>query len=240
MGIFEDYLQKRESGLNVKAALQALHDAISPLSNSEKSRLKAKIRHWEQERRYNHQTESVTETTLRLPQAIKKCPHCNKGNPVGEAVCNYCGQVMEIKNGIMGTQKISDPDEQDFAFYYFGYQSSLVLALRHTVQTVSLRPQDRKKPIIIGRMVEGSKVKPDVDLSPHGGEDLGVSRAHLAVEYNIGDNTVKVYDMGSANGTFINGRRLHPREVFVLRNGDDIRLGRLVMRANFIHPSAEA
>lgn len=234
MGIFEDYRQKRQNGLEVKDALHELRDAISALSTNEKTRLKARIRSWEQERRYQAKPEHPdARSTQRLPQQLKKCPHCNKGNPIGETVCAYCGQMME--KPAIGTQKISDPDEQDFAFYYFGSQSSLVLALRYTVQTVTLRPQERNKPVIIGRLVEGSEVKPDVDLSPFDGAEMGVSRAHLAVEYNAEDNNIKVYDLGSANGSFINGRRLHPREIVVLRNGDDIRLGRMVLRANFIH-----
>jgi pSer/pThr/pTyr-binding forkhead associated (FHA) protein len=44
-------------------------------------------------------------------------------------------------------------------------------------------------------------------------------------------------DRASANGTFVNGQRLHRNEVRVLRNGDDIRLGRLVLSAKFYTPN---
>jgi pSer/pThr/pTyr-binding forkhead associated (FHA) protein len=39
--------------------------------------------------------------------------------------------------------------------------------------------------------------------------------------------------MNSANGTFVNGQRLHPQEVRVLRHGDELRLGRMVFQTLF-------
>ena len=35
-------------------------------------------------------------------------------------------------------------------------------------------------------------------------------------------------DMGSTNGTFLNGCRLTPHKVYIVRDGDEIRLGNLI------------
>jgi predicted component of type VI protein secretion system len=43
-----------------------------------------------------------------------------------------------------------------------------------------------------------------------------------------------VTDLGSANSTFLNGQRLMPHEPRVLRDNDEVRLGRLVFRVNFV------
>jgi pSer/pThr/pTyr-binding forkhead associated (FHA) protein len=34
-------------------------------------------------------------------------------------------------------------------------------------------------------------------------------------------------DMGSTNGTYVNGRRLVPNQTYILRDGDEIRFSRL-------------
>lgn len=55
--------------------------------------------------------------------------------------------------------------------------------------------------------------------------DPGVSRAHAVVEVAGGE--VSVRDLGSTNGTFLNGRRV---ETARLRDGDELRFGNSRMR----------
>ena len=52
-----------------------------------------------------------------------------------------------------------------------------------------------------------------------------ISRAHAAVGYEKGSFFVQ--DLGSTNGTGVNGKR-EPRTT--LRDGDDVQLGKLVLR----------
>ena len=54
-------------------------------------------------------------------------------------------------------------------------------------------------------------------------EDAGVSRYHAAVEWDGRDLTLT--DLGSSNGTFVNGRRLEPRAPHPLHDGDQIAFG---------------
>ncbi|MBV9719994.1 MAG: DUF3662 domain-containing protein [Candidatus Eremiobacteraeota bacterium] len=55
--------------------------------------------------------------------------------------------------------------------------------------------------------------------------DPGVSRAHAVVEVTAGQAIVR--DLGSTNGTFVNGRRVETRQ---LRDGDELRFGSTLMR----------
>ena len=66
-----------------------------------------------------------------------------------------------------------------------------------------------------------------VFMSRHGVQDMRLVPEHA---------TVLVSDLGSANGSFINGQRMMPKEVRVLRHGDELRLGKLVLLASFRHP----
>ncbi len=116
----------------------------------------------------------------------------------------------------------------------FSADAALVLRVRGSDQVISLRPQDTDHELIIGRQVSGSVMTPDVDLAGFGADEMGVSRLHLALRYERSHEAVHVYDLGSANGSYINGQRLHPQEVRFLRDGDQLRLGRLVINVRFV------
>ena len=90
-----------------------------------------------------------------------------------------------------------------------------------------------KNEILIGRSSQKTGTIPDVDLSPYNAAESGVSRQHARLKFQ--DNTISIVDLGSVNHTYINGQRLHAHEVRVLRDGDEIRLGRLTMRVTFQH-----
>ena len=63
--------------------------------------------------------------------------------------------------------------------------------------------------------------------------DPKVSRHHAEIVFERG--FFVVHDLASANGTFINGQKLYPQEVRVLRDGDELRLGRLILHVYFQH-----
>jgi pSer/pThr/pTyr-binding forkhead associated (FHA) protein len=64
---------------------------------------------------------------------------------------------------------------------------------------------------------------PDIDLSTFPNSDI-VSRSHL--EIRLEDNNYFIEDLGSANGTYLNGSRLRPFTPYQLRVGDKIDLGK--------------
>lgn len=67
-----------------------------------------------------------------------------------------------------------------------------------------------------------------LDLVEAGGVSLGVSRRHALIWCDHGTFFVK--DLDSTNGTYLNGRRLRPREQHLLVSGDVLRLGALEVR----------
>src|SRR5205085_3525056 len=86
--------------------------------------------------------------------------------------------------------------------------------------------------IIIGRINHdkaGQDVPPDVDLSPFGAYDKGVSRRHAEIKC---DGKVSITDLNSSNGTYVNGQRIIGNS-FALRHGDELRLGRLKLKIRF-------
>lgn len=91
---------------------------------------------------------------------------------------------------------------------------------------------DMSGPMVIGRMVAESKVFPDIDLGPYNAEDLGVSRQHLTLM--LEGNRIVAQDNGSANGTLINGERMKPREVYPIRDGDEMTLGLMKVKIELL------
>lgn len=84
------------------------------------------------------------------------------------------------------------------------------------------------KPLLIGRQDAARGVFPDIDLSNDGGYDAGVSRRHARI-WHQSDGFV-VEDLQSANGTFINGKRIEPHSPTAIRAGDELGFGTLLMR----------
>lgn len=164
------------------------------------------------------------------------CPHCGKTNQRHEVFCYACGQLLEPVKGAYDTRVLTDQTKEPLDSEFFGNDSVLVLRVRSSMESYETRPQKSDHEIIIGRSTKGSVLAPDIDLSGKQGADLGVSRLHLSIRYDGEHHAVLVADLGSANGSFLNGQRMMPKEVRVLRHGDELRMGKMVLLASFRHP----
>jgi hypothetical protein len=106
---------------------------------------------------------------------------------------------------------------------------------------LALRIKDRQEPIhieitgrcVIGRVHPRSEERPDLDLNKYGAFFHGVSREHVAITKD--GNLLQIEDLGSTNGTYLNGMKLFPHQPRMLRDGDELCLGHLVMRVHFLN-----
>jgi pSer/pThr/pTyr-binding forkhead associated (FHA) protein len=88
-----------------------------------------------------------------------------------------------------------------------------------------------KAEVDIGRLDAAHDILPDVDLTSDGGLEGGVSRRHCKIHQR--DLNYLVEDVGSANGTFLNGSRLTPYLPHVLKDRDRLQVGRIKLRVTF-------
>jgi len=86
--------------------------------------------------------------------------------------------------------------------------------------------------MMIGRADPQKGVIPAVDLSPHNGQGLGVSRQHAIIL--VKDNRIFIKDLGSVNGTRLNGSALAPQNEYRLRHGDELTIGQIKLQVRFI------
>jgi len=95
----------------------------------------------------------------------------------------------------------------------------------HLMDSGKILPLASRNEFTLGRLSEGQPIMPDIDLTPYQAYASGVSRLHAVVKRD--SERVVIMDLGSSNGTYLNGRRLNPHTEENLKHGDVIALGKL-------------
>lgn len=159
------------------------------------------------------------------------CSHCSHKNPVGTLICEQCHQsLFKRSSDARVTQQIASPPD------LFPQAADPDAAKLQGTATIFLHIQDETRPLqcstdqdlVIGRRDPANHVHPDLDLTPYQAHEMGVSRVHAAIRCR--DELLTLVDLGSSNGTYLNGKRLVPNQPDVLHDGDEIRLGNFAMR----------
>lgn len=88
-----------------------------------------------------------------------------------------------------------------------------------------------ERDIVIGRRDPTKDSGPDLDLTAHGAYQLGISRKHAILR--VQNKRLNVVDLGSRNGTYLNGRQLEPNTLTALKHGDELRLGKINLKLYF-------
>lgn len=165
---------------------------------------------------------------------MKVCPSCQHSNREGFLFCEECGQsLQESYDATLPTKEIAELTNSMYSRANWGTarfhkDAWIVLHIRDNAEPLVVRPREE---LVLGRVDTSSMIRPDVDLAPYGALDKGVSRIHAAICRN--EDTLLLVDKDSSNGTHLNGQRLVVDQPRVLRDGDEIRLGRLVMHIYF-------
>lgn len=89
-----------------------------------------------------------------------------------------------------------------------------------------------KSEYTVGRADPATHSFPDIDLTPYGAVDAGVSRRHAKIT-RLGGGRYYIMDLASTNYTHVSGERLEAFEPRPLSDGDEIHMGtmKLVFRA---------
>ena len=166
------------------------------------------------------------------------CPNCHHKELPGALFCSECGARL-ISLDYLTTQSIkkSNTDNLDLSKLeeeldlsslpddLLGKESGsadIVLYLIEAKQTLQLVG---RKEYTLGRVAEGQPILPDADLSPFDAYAQGVSRLHGALKIN--KNRVAIMDLGSSNGTRVNGQKIVPHVDYPINHNDQIALGKL-------------
>lgn len=172
---------------------------------------------------------------------MEVCPNCSHRNRPGVIYCENCGASL-LGSAPIGTKNIGSKEGnaeapsspvtnliESAATDVFNLTSTLRIEIGGA-EALLLKP---KSEMIFGRRDPATGAMPDIDLTPFAGYRMGVSRRHAAIRYSEAEQRLDLWDLGSSNGTFLNGTRLPAQKPHKLRDGDEIRLGQMIMRVYF-------
>lgn len=131
---------------------------------------------------------------------LKPCPACRAPNRDGARFCVACGHS------------------------FFPPRPAL-LRVVEPVRAAWEMPVARS-PMLLGRASEAEGYQPDFDMTFYDDGDY-VSRRHARITQ--GRAGYFIADLGSSNGTTLNGRQLAPGQAYALRNGDRFKVGLVVV-----------
>lgn len=156
-----------------------------------------------------------------------KCPKCQYENRDGASICDRCGALLIDPSTTKAFQD-TDYEEGDPRWGSARFKDTLVIDIVDTDKQFSFSGFEVLE---MGRVDPQTGDSPSIDLTDIGALEKGVSRRHAKIVYR--DGTLHIVDNNSANGTYLNGQRLVSGQPRILRDGDDIRLGHMVMRVTY-------
>lgn len=164
------------------------------------------------------------------------CPNCHHQELVGALFCSECGtQLILVDRGQTNAftpnrsvaldeeasraQPVPVGDEMD---RFTDTKSNIALRIMDSDEIIYLGGRSE---VTLGRVVEGQPILPDIDLGPYEAYAHGVSRLHAAIK--VTPQRVSIMDLGSSNGTRVNGQKIVPHVEYPLKNHDIVALGKL-------------
>lgn len=160
------------------------------------------------------------------------CSNCKHSNMTGAMFCAECGaQLMgrdTLTTQTIVTENLGKVSKRMTGDIGHAVEGVDAWANLHLLDTGQVLPLSSRNEFTMGRISEGQPIMPDIDLSPYQAYAAGVSRLHAVIKRS--GPAVIFMDLGSANGTFVNGNRLTPNTEQSLHHGDVVSLGKLRMQ----------
>ncbi len=162
------------------------------------------------------------------------CPSCKRENAPGTKICVYCGAMMAEVVEQVSTRALDDTDYEEgrpqWGTARFNTRMSLIINVRDSKDRFNFF-FDEITELVLGREDQRAGTVPDVNLQSYGAAGKGVSRRHALIVRR--DTALNVIDLDTPNGTFLNGQRLIANQPRILRDGDELRLGHMILRISF-------
>ena len=165
------------------------------------------------------------------------CPECTTDNIEGAFFCENCGSPLQgvdfiasstSSTNIVGSSAPMSQQPVQLSRSRFQTDTTIFLSIGASNTRLELPLMEE---VVLGRNDERTNTYPDIDLTPFEAIENGVSRTHAAIRRL--EDSATLEDLSSANGTYLNGQRLSSNQPRILRDGDEVRFGKLVFRLYF-------
>lgn len=165
-----------------------------------------------------------------------ECVDCGAIEPEGTLFCSECGRsLLEVPVQPTNVLPFSKPARrlllqslEEYALVPASEPTLITFFIPGTRQHLQVELKDH---ILIGRADAAEDVHPELDLTEYDGMEKGVSREHASIHSS--DKGIVLFDLGSTNGTMLNNRRLPPERPVLVKSGDEIRFGDLLVHVFF-------
>ncbi|RME72127.1 MAG: FHA domain-containing protein [Chloroflexi bacterium] len=161
-----------------------------------------------------------------------KCPYCKKVFVENTLFCSECGTYL-VKHEDRRTDPLDTNELVDLTDPSRFPETATEPPSQSPPRAVQLKIGPYKRvieasvlrPIHLGRVDPSANVFPEVDVTDDSEATQTVSRRHARILWQ--SDTLVIEDLGSVNGTFLNGKRLDPYIPEPLHNGDTVYLGKM-------------
>lgn len=162
--------------------------------------------------------ETVVEEAVIEEPAEPVCPVCGAKVLADQVFCASCGAKLQEPAAPKPVEKVVSAAPVTAA------PTGPYLAVVASGAHIPLVEQPES---LVGRTDDVSGIYPDVDMTPHGGEDGGVSRRHAKLILDGGNWFVE--DLDSTNGTYVNETEVAFKTRTALNDGDALSFGDVEM-----------
>lgn len=161
------------------------------------------------------------------------CWRCGHENEIDSVACESCSAVNPTTVAVDETpsrnmnifrKQLQDQIDENAKL---NADSHIILHIKKKQVTVALQ-----KRTLMGRDLHDEDEVAVIDLGEYGAHEAGVSRYHAELRLD-GYNQLTITDIGSSNGTYVNGKRLLPLAPRVVVDRDSIYLGNLRFQIEF-------
>lgn len=157
------------------------------------------------------------------------CQNCLHNEMLGAMFCSECGAQLIYATGVPTSSiqattsnlraKETGLKEPPLPVTFPDAQVSL-----NIISTGDVLPLAGIDEVTLGRVSEGQPMVPDIDLTPYKAYEAGVSRMHASIR--VIEDQVLITDLGSANGTRVNGMQITSHIPYPIKHGDILTLGK--------------
>ena len=167
---------------------------------------------------------------------LPTCANCGKAHQPNTLVCSGCGVSFDPH----GAEVTKDTKDRLPGLTEVGHARKGQGQEAPFTNTTIIFDNGHRQLILpvaavveVGRLGGTEDAQSTLDLSPFGALEKSVSRRHLSIRR--WKSLIYVADLGSTNGTWLNGQRLFPNGERLLCSNDELRLSHLTLRVQY-HP----
>lgn len=158
------------------------------------------------------------------------CSKCKHQNRAGALVCDRCGHMLEeLVKASLAKQTIEFAAPPAHITAELDVPDKLVVTVPRSKNQEPIVLDARNQDFVFGRNEEDNVV--DIDLMPYGAARLGVSRQHARIFFS--GNTWMIEDLSSTNGSYLNRRHMKANTPHVIRHGDELVFGKMLVQVYF-------